>query len=89
MIFDKESYYRHMKILDNITFIIYFICIIIFLFVGMYFWKLKGAFICLFIGVIVNFPLYIRNQIKVEEMQWKLDIYDMLKANSKNEKRNS
>ena len=61
--FDKKSYYNHMKTLEIINFIIYFLIVVSSTISGYYFFNIKG-------------------QIKVEEMQWRLELLD--KTNSNN-----
>lgn len=80
--FDKKSYYNHMKTLEIINFIIYFLIVVSSTISGYYFFNIKGGIASLILSLFGGYLIYLKGQIKVEEMQWRLELLD--KTNSNN-----
>lgn len=76
--FDKKLYYNYIKIIENITIIIFILYCVVLSLIGVFILEIKGLIIGLIIGFISGFPTYLFLKIKVEEMKWKLDIYNKI-----------
>ena len=81
--FDKKLYYNYIKILENLTIIIFMLYCIILALIGTFTFKLKGLIISIIIAFISGYPTYLFLKIKVEEMKWKLDIYNKINTEEK------
>lgn len=80
MIFEKEKYYGYIKTLENITIITYICIIIITAIIGLSISKnLIGLIIGIGIGFLIGNIYTIKTKIKIQEMKWKLDIYNKIK----------
>ena len=76
--FDKKTYYSYITILDTLTTVMFMLFIIACSLVGLFVLEIKGLIIGLVVSLITSFPVYIFSKIKVEEMKWKLDIYNKI-----------
>lgn len=84
MIFNRNLYYKYIRILENLTIIAFIAYCFVAAVVGAIFLKEKGILMGFAISFISGYPTYLILKIKVEDMKWKLDIYDKIDKNVQN-----
>ena len=81
MLFNKKLYYSYIKILENLT----IFCFILFCgiggLVGAIIYELQGLLIGILISFLSGYIIYLFLRIKVEEIKWKMDIYEKVENN--------
>ena len=82
MLFEKEKYYKYIGTIENMITAYYFIIIGIFLLIGIASKNFIGCIICILIGVLISTIATLNAKIKVQEMKWKIDIYEKIKTNN-------
>ena len=85
MLFNKEEYYRTIETLENMLLIKIAAIIIIFIIASVFINDiiikteiLKVTLIAALLGIIISIPVYIKENIRIEEMKMKLDIYEKI-----------
>lgn len=76
--FNKNLYYSYIKILETITILVFITYCLVSGMAGAIIYEIKGLLIGLLISFISGYPIYLILKIKVEEMKWKLDIYNKI-----------
>lgn len=85
--FDKEEYYRYSKLLEIISIVKLSIIVLATSLIAYYFGEfiienyIIRTIIGMIIGILLSYMSYVKEQIKVEEMNWKIDIYEKIKNN--------
>ena len=77
MLFEKEKYYKYIGTIENMITAYYFIIIGIFVLIGI---ASKN-----FIGFIISTIATLNAKIKIQEMKWKMDIYEKVKKTNPGE----
>lgn len=84
MLFNRNLYYKYIRILENLTIIAFIAYCFVAIVVGAIFLEEKGILMGFAISFISGYPTYLILRIKVEDMKWKLDIYDKIDKNVQN-----
>ena len=92
MLFDKERYKVSISTLESIALIKFFIIIAIFCIIiialNSLIFKLDiiiPIIIALVLGILTSYTVYSIDNIKIEEMKMKIDIYEMIEKRNNNE----
>lgn len=85
MLFEKEKYYKYIGTIENMITAYYFIIIGIFVLIGILSKSFIGFLICILIGVLMSTIATLNAKIKVQEMKWKMDIYEKVKKTNPGE----
>ena len=80
MLFEKDKYYKLIKALENIITIIYVVVIFISASIGAV-GGAGGLIIGILIGVLISYINTLIIKIKVQEMKFKMDLYDKVVRN--------
>lgn len=79
MLFEKEKYYKYIRTIENMITAYYFIIIGIFILIGIASKNFIVCIICILIGLLISTIATLNAKIKVQEMKWKMDIYEKIK----------
>lgn len=78
MIFDQEKYYKYTKTLEKYVIAIYVISILISISIGQ-FYGFIGIIISGLIGFFIASIYTIMIKIKIQKMNWEIEIYNIIK----------
>jgi hypothetical protein len=89
--FNQKKYYNYIKIKEDLTSVIYVITDIIFMILGIFIGKkytqigeTVGLILGAIMGIIIYYPKYTKEMIKIEEMKMKFDTYVNIEKIEKN-----
>lgn len=85
MLFEKEKYYKYIGTIENMITAYYFIIIGIFLLIGIASKNFISCIIFVLIGILISTIATLNAKIKVQEMKWKIDIYEKVKKTNSGE----
>ena len=85
MLFEKEKYYKYIGTIENMITAYYFIIIGIFVLIGIASKNFIGFIICILIGILMSTIATLNAKIKIQEMKWKMDIYETVKKTNPGE----
>ena len=85
MLFEKEKYYKYIGTIENMITAYYFIIIGIFILIGIASKNLIGFIICILIGILISTIATLNAKIKIQEVKWKMDIYEKVKKTNSGE----
>lgn len=74
--FEKELYYKYTKTLQTMNTVVYIVLIVIALLITLLSKNMTGLIITLPIAILIANNYTFKNKIKIQEMHWKLDMYN-------------
>lgn len=83
MLFNKRLYYKYIGILENLTIFCFIVYCGIGGLIGAIIYELQGLLIGILVNFISGYIIYLFLRIKVEEMKWKMDIYEKIESNKR------
>lgn len=78
MLFEKDKYYKYVGTLEKMVNFSYIVLIGLFMIVGILVGKEIGFIIGTLIGFILATTYTLNTKIKIQDMKWKLDIYQKI-----------
>ena len=81
MLFDKEKFKKYANDIETCAIIFFILYLTIACFIGLIIYKIIGLLIAIGITLFTGYPIYVIIMIKVQEMRWKIDIYEKLQKN--------